>query len=220
MAMKKEIKALFVGLGIFLMVFLFGCAQAPQPAGESVEVSPGKFIVISRVDRSHDDNAGLSGSAWTGLSIPWEGTNITWRSHEIPVCLRAHDGKLYMIGFDRDTDFSKPRFKYFAQKGGILKEVPPSEYPKQIASQNMWFGDRYLVDLVGNTIDEVQLARDLDPENGHFRRSLTAQIWYHLETGKDYFETEGKRLEKLVLAAYVAAHNPIALPTIVKDDQD
>ena len=212
-------KRLYILIAVTAYACLAGCAREAAPREEEVEISPGKFITISRVDRSHDDNRGLGGEVYSALSIPWNGTNVLFKSSDIPVSLRELDGKLYLIGFDRETNFQKCRLTYFQQDGSTFKKIEPSEYPKQIATHNMWFGVRYGTGMTGNVIDRVELAISLDPTNVYFLRSLTAQIWCQLETGQEYYETEATLIDKTMLLDYIEKHNPIKLTTIIKEEK-
>ena len=56
----------------------------------------------------------------------------------IPVSLREWNDKLFLIGYDRETNRGKPTLRYYAQNGKKFGEVKPSEYPKRIATQNLW----------------------------------------------------------------------------------
>ena len=115
------------------------------------------------------------------LAISWKGVDVFWGGVGVPVTLRAYDGTLYLIVFDRDSDSSKIRFRYFRQDSNIFREISPADFPKEIATQNLWIDDD----------DELKAALQLDVDTTSFRMSLTAHVWYQLETGKEYFEIPG-----------------------------
>ena len=77
-----------------------------------------------------------------------------------------------LIVFDRDSDFQRVRFRFYRQDHNVLAEIEPSEFPKAIATQNMWL-----------SADERESARDLNSADARFRKSLTAKLWRQLETG-------------------------------------
>lgn len=200
---------------------------------DEVEIAPGQFLIFYRTDKSIDRRPstirGLvksfkesvldgEGAEWTKLVIPWRGTNIFWSSSDIPITLREHHQRLYLIGFDR-RDNAKCVFRYYAERTGTLAEVSFTNFPKPIATQNMWFDGsaRYGTDRNGNPVDLVIIHRNLDPANLTFRHSLTAHLWCHLLTGRQYYEVQGHVVDEEVLKNFIQEHKPIALPTIIKE---
>ena len=123
----------------------------------------------------------------TYLSIPWKTQDIIWVGLGIPISIRAHKDLLYMIVFDRDSDFKKIRFRYFTQNHNVLSEIDPEDYPKEIATQNLWLrkenGFRN-----GKPINEIEVTKSLNPEDIDFQSSLTAKIWNQLEKKKEFYE--------------------------------
>ena len=214
-------KRIYILIAVTACACLAGCAREVPPRGEEVEISPGKFITISRVDRSHDDNGSLGGEVYSALFIPWHGTSVLFKSSDIPVSLREHDNTLYLIGFDRETDFQKCRFTYQKLNGTIFKKIAPSEYPKEIATQNMWFSSRHSKGTDGEPIDNVELTRELNVSSGYFFHTLTAKLWVHLETGKQYWEQGDIDMNttRSIWNDYIRKHKPVALPTIIKEDK-
>jgi len=192
---------------------------------QDVEVAPGRWITIERDDEEAQIDVGkhvslnipLPGDTdITRLRIPWQDQTVVWEGMSVPFCLREWEGNLFIIGLDR-TDMSKCRFRYYRQDGNGFSEIQPEEFPKRIATQNMWFRnvDDYAVGAGGRRIYDLQLARQLDPEDVYFGSSLTAQVWQHLVSNKDYYQTTGG-CDRDMLRAFKKEHPPIALPTIVR----
>lgn len=150
------------------------------------------------------------------MVIPWKNNEIRWKGVDIPVSLRAYQDTLYMIGFDRETDFDKTIFRYYKQTENQFKEIKPGEYPKTIATQNLWFSKRQQED------GRVNLAINLDPNEDWFSRSLTAIIWCQLMTGKEYYEiVEGVPTEDVrkVAEEYIAKYKPVKLTKIIYEEE-
>jgi hypothetical protein len=232
-------KLIIVSIMIVGLIIFLGCeknSKGNRPIREEeIEISPGKFITIERMDKGVDEGKNYDSigniirsfweaitepGEWTWIRIPWNGFVIEWMGADIPVTVREYDRKLYMIGFDRETNREKFKFRYYEQIGNSFKEILPSTFPKPIATQNMWFIGRYSIGAEGNKIDEVQLARDLDPRNIYFENTTTAEIWYQLMTGKEYYEFERKSLDNAVLIEFADKYKPIKLTTIVREKGD
>lgn len=192
---------------------------------QEVEVVPGKWITVERDDEEVQVDVGkhvslnipLPGDTdVTRLRIPWQDQTVVWEGTPVPFCLREWEEKLFVIGLDR-SDMKKCRFRYYRQDGDHFSDIQPGDFPKRIATQNMWFRDvdYYTIGAGGERIYDLQLARQLDPENVYFGNRLTAQVWQHLTDGKDYHQTKGG-CDRDTLRAFKKAHAPIALPTIVR----
>ncbi len=220
-----------------------GCAEGNrgtrQFAGhlDEIEISPGRFLTVQRRDKNPDNPPATlrevvrsaRGSAfrggdeeWTSLLIPWQDTNLVWNSGDIPITLRERQGRLYLIGFDRVTDLRRPCFRYYVQDGVSFREIKPGEFPREIATQNMWLDGpgRFFMGATNGPYDHVALARDLDVENPFFSKTLTAHIWCHLMTGRPYHENWAKScsVEKDILQEYVRMYAPIKLTAILRTD--
>lgn len=220
-----------------------GCTEASRDKRQftghpdEIEVSPGRFLTIQRRDKNPDEPPATlrevvrsvrgstfrgGGKEWTSLLIPWQNTNLVWNSADIPITLRERDGRLYLIGFDRVTDLRRPCFRYHVQDGASFREIKPGEFPREIATQNMWLDGpgRFFMGATNGPYDHVALARDLDVENTYFRITLTAHIWCHLMTGRQYHENLAKSasVEKGLLQEYVRSNAPIKLTAILRND--
>jgi hypothetical protein len=178
---------------------------APAVVKEVVEIGPGKFVVLEKWDWSVDDPANRTGEERTRLKIPYSGKIIQWEGVEIPVVLREDGQCLYMVGYDRETgrrsgQLSAKRFTYYRQEGESLVKIHPDEFPKQIATKNMW-------------VQDVELQEQLELDTGSigFRLSCTAYIWEELMTGK----TSSNSVDESILAEYIRRHSPVSL-TVIK----
>lgn len=110
-------------------------------------------------------------------------------------------------------------FRYFAQAGPALQEIPPAQFPKAIAGQNLGFSNRYFGGL-NERLDAVQIARDMDPADIYFRQSLTAYIWNHLATGEPYSQSYRKAtISQALLEEYIRTNRPIQLTAIMRNKQ-
>ena len=144
----------------------------------------------------------------TILEVTWKGENLHWAGFGIPISIRSFEDRLYLIVFDRETDYVRKRFRYFRQDAGGFREIPPAEYPKEIATQNLWLKETDGFEADGKTpIYPRKIARELDPGDAHFRRSLTAEIWHQLETGKEYYENLDNTIGEDFLRAYLKKYD-------------
>jgi len=110
--------------------------------------------------------------------------------------------------FNRDEGKPEPIFRYYAQQGSAFTEISPSVFPKSIATQNLGFVSRYFV--TDRQRDEVQIARDLDPSDIVFRRSMTAKLWFHLGTGKQDYESP-HTIDQAFLEDFARKNQPVKL---------
>jgi hypothetical protein len=98
---------------------------------------------------------------------------------------------------------------------GVLAEVRPREYPKDIATQNLWLSREGGM-RNGKVIDEVEIAKALDADDIDFQCSLTAKIWCQLESGKEFYEMD-VAVNPRLLSDYLADHNVQKLKAILRD---
>jgi hypothetical protein len=175
--------------------------RAGAQASEA-EVSPGLFVryrefsivwelqdgSFSAVHTQPSEKEKFYQKYTTYLEIPWQRRPVYWVGVGDRLALRAWEGRLYLIVFDRETDFERIRFRYYRQKDDLLTEIAANEFPKAIASQNLWLRTDNGTRADGTKVNEVEIAKQMDPEQYDFRESLTAKIWLQCETGKEYYE--------------------------------
>ena len=99
--------------------------------------------------------------------------------------------------------------------------INAGDYPREIATQNMWLSAKTRFVRVNDIlVDEWQMLRALDIKSPAFDSSMTAKIWFQIETGKEYYEISYVDLNEKFINEYVEKYKPIALPTIVKERND
>jgi hypothetical protein len=114
----------------------------------------------------------------------------------------------------------KCRFVYYAQEAGELKPIEPRAFPRQIATQNMWLDpNEATLAADGHRLYALSLVREMNPEDPYFWKTLTAQVWVHLLTGKDYYQTVGGADPQQV-REFAEKYHPIRLPEVVKTPAD
>ena len=157
---------------------------------EHIEIWDLKYTSFAAVHALKTKEAKYYQRNTTYLSISWQGQDLFWVGVGVPICLRSDNKVLYLVVFDRDSDFSYIRFRYYRQDHSVLAEITPKEFPKEIAVQNLWLKKENGFHNDGKPINEIEIAKNLDPEDSDFQQSLTAKMWMQLETGKEFYETE------------------------------
>jgi hypothetical protein len=192
-------------LSLLVLPIVSGCGALTHIADKEVEIAPGKWTTITQ---------------WSSqLAIPRGDRTLTWKEEkdETPISLREWEGKLFLITFDR-SDFSHIRFRYYAEHGNGFKEIEPNDYPKCIATQNLWLSTNNGVRPDGSVVNQLQIARDLDPTSRDFQNSLTAKVWMQLETGEEFDDIRCKSAEQSFLEEYINRHTVARLTTIQRDN--
>ncbi len=154
----------------------------------------------------------------TRLSFEWNRRKVTWQGNEIPITLREYGGDLFMIGINREVP-GLSKFIFFQINPGEtgFDRIQPGSFPRQIATQNMWMNVNGRFFRVGQTlVDEWEVLRTLDVESPYFDHSLTAYVWYQIETGVEKYDMP-RLIDETFIREYVRKYEPIALPTIVKE---
>jgi hypothetical protein len=177
---------------------------------------------IEQIAKSGSSNSAINKEE-SSLSFKWAGKTVKWKGNNIvPVALREHKGKLYLIGFNRQN-MEKCRFNFYElnEEGNAFKMINAGDYPREIATQNMWLSAKTRFVRVNDIlVDEWQMLRALDIKSPAFDSSMTAKIWFQIETGKEYYEISYVDLNEKFINEYVEKYKPIALPTIVKERND
>lgn len=170
-----------------------------------VEVSPAIFLPIEKWDWTVDDPKNKSGREKTKLRISYRDHTIEWEGVAIPVVLREKDDRLYMIGYDRETGRkkghpTKESVRYYRQDANQFVEIGRDDFPKEIATQNLWLKDP----------NKFEAVLKLDTADGWFQRSINAAIWADLLTGK----IGEQPIDKKLLDEFVEKYKPIRLTAI------
>ena len=177
-----------------------------------VEISSGVFIPVKQSDWEWADPKGLAPKERARLKMWYKGNDVSWEGDAIPNVLREYDGRLYAIGFDRQTKKhierkrlgeSKCMLRYYRQEGEAFVEIPAREFPPSIAVQNMGIENR--------EAREITDLRMLNTDSFPFRISVTAFAWREIETGEPMDEYG---VDAAFLKQFIAKHRPIALQTM------
>ncbi len=195
---------------------------------DEVEVSPGKFVpyreYVMAWKPKYESFGAVHGLDWEEdefyqrtivvLEVSWKDEQLHWAGFGIPISIRSRENTLYMIVFDKETDCKRARFRYYRQVQGGFSEIPANDYPKQIATQNLWLKETDGVLADGTPVRPIDIARELDPNDVWFRRSLTAEVWHQLATGKEYYQNK-RNVDKTFLEDYLRQYRVQKLDTIV-----
>jgi len=160
---------------------------------------------------------------WSGKEVYWPGKRDHRGENALPVTLREHDGRLYLIAQNREN-FEDPKLEYYRldNAGRRFARISPQEFPKQIATQNMQLDPEFVG--VGNEwINGWDVLRKLDVDHPYFVGSVTAEIWIQLETGLNPAQISGptglsREKRKQHVREYAEKHRPIALPGLIRKD--
>jgi hypothetical protein len=200
-----------------------------------VEISPSNFIsyreYVTTWKPKHDSFAAVHVMDWEDeefyqrkvvvMELELQDKKFTWAGFGTPISVRLHNNELYMIVLDSETDYTRMRFRFYHNKLGGFSEIPASDYPKQIAIQNLALKKTDGYEGDGKTpIRPTEITKKLDPNDIHFRRSLTAKIWYQLVTGTEYFEEKNSTIDKTFIEEYIKQHKTVKLNDIVRENRD
>jgi len=208
--------------GTLFALLLTGCRNddpvSRYDLKQEVEIAPDKWLELDWHYRSSRFTFQWNGKK-VGLDV--KVTNDHSDTDERPISLREKNGTLYMIAFNRQ-DMNAMRFVYYAlnAKGDGFKEIKAKDYPRDIATQNMWLdGIGSARDINGNLIDELKILRELDADSMYFPDSFTGRIWASLELGNPYSDNIDKlgddEIDKIA-KEYAKKHKPIPLKNLIK----
>jgi hypothetical protein len=179
--------------------------------------------------------------ATSDLVIKHEGQIVTFKGPagvNAPEALMEHDGKLYVLAFDASSSGIQEkrtkgpwRWRSFEQDGAAFKEIPATNYPRSIATINIWrptgfqghVSRRYCSGVQGEKIDKLVFARTFDTEDGYFANSEIAWMWFMLEVRNDFGVVDGSGLQEDVryhgrdrtfIREFKAKYKPVQLTTI------
>jgi hypothetical protein len=210
--MKTFRDRLTAGFLLMLVVLLnTGCAAEESAGWFELEVAPGKFIPVE-FHRSFRK---------TGMTIRYNEEKMVFNSPpecNLPRTLMEFEGKLYLLALDADPEGGRDDWRYrcFRQEGKEFKEIEAKDFPRSIAIFNIWLpGDRsrYSTGIGGVRIDDVEIGKALDPENGYFVNSYQGRLWYMLEkrnslgwAEREFGGEEGKKFLKEYIEKYKPVH--------------
>lgn len=115
------------------------------------------------------------------FTFEYNSNRYSYETPHTPFIITAEADRAYVVDFDRETNFSKTTFRYFAsEKGGKFHEIDRTQFPKHLAVQNWWWVNK----------GDKERAAARDPKDYWFRNSLTAKVWLHIEQGIPYYQNE------------------------------
>jgi hypothetical protein len=155
---------------------------------EEIKLWDGRKLPIQRHNSDRVYHGG-HGFGWGG-GDPWEDVQFTivgkeyrWEGPYIPIAIQPDkDNTVYLVVFDRESDFSHPGFRlYRATSQSKWEEIPPAQFPKHLAIQNTWLRKNNGIGMDGKVLNEYQVVSEMDPGFIWFRESLTAKLWSCLD---------------------------------------
>lgn len=212
------------GIAVFgVSLGIKGCLTDTKRWTESVHLLDGRVIQVDHLHKAHTYFGSGHGLGFGGgeishlISFQFDGADYRFESLYTPIVLHPVEDNFCLAVFDRETDSTKSRFRfYLLHPRGSQEEVLGERFPKQLAIQNMWLkkenGFTYWPDGSKRVIDEYQIVHDMDPGDYEFRDSLTAKLWERLELGQEYYATEGRDQSEDFLRDYKARYiaRPVA----------
>lgn len=217
MNIRRTLLITLLSLGV---AFVATSCKGKGPAAnwtDEVEVAPGEWLAIE----------GAAGRAWfrcqwQGKMIYWPGKVIEtkWGAYDsqLPKSLRSLDGTLYLIYDDHPKSGSNHYVFCKLNDAETGFEVMKKEdFPRKIATQNIGADHEGFAKYPnGDTVDFLQLTRDLAVEDVFFWNMTTGHIWRELEGGVR--NPGGETAEAVAFGkAFVEKYHPIALPEIERE---
>ncbi len=196
--MHARIFSAFVGM-VVLCIWVCSCSgKAGDVKYQYVEIAPSKYVPVK-----------FPSYITVDLVIKYDGKVVSFRGPagiNPPETLMEYNGKLYVLAFDASARTLKDkrkrgpwRYRCFEQDGLAFKEIPATNFPRSIATINIWRpngfqgqrSSRYSSGMNGETIDQLIFARTFDTEDLYFANSEIAWLWFMLEVANDYDTIEG-----------------------------
>lgn len=225
----------------------FGSPMTTIPQTSEVEVAPGRWLDVSMKHTVYASDYRIPGDnphslersearrqmstntedsfkhsklmEATRLSFEWDSKQVAWEGKEIPITLRELDGRLFMIGFNReDLQRQKTRLVFFemSDDGSSFTQIPPNSFPRKIATQNMWITPNRYARTNEGIVDMLDLVKNFETDSRLFARTFTAKMWYQIETGTELYSMPST-IPQEFLEQYVKLYQPIPLPTVMKE---
>jgi hypothetical protein len=134
-----------------------------------------------------------------------------------PVSIMEHEGLIYLIMHDwRGARAVDNQLMLYRQSGDKMERIKPTEFPRNIAVENFFLpgGGIERRDDGSIRMNNLKIAQKRDVDDPNFRRSMTAHIWHHIETGNPFHETYGSgggMVEAAFLKSYMEKYKPVML---------
>jgi hypothetical protein len=177
----------------------------------------------------------------TDLVIKYEGKIVKYDGPvgvNAPEALMEYNGKLYVLALDASAQSLKEckkrgpwRMRCFEQEGLGFKEIPATNYPRSIATINIWRPDgfqgkisrRYQSGMHGEKIDQLAFAKNFDTEDLYFANCEIAWLWFMLEVVNDFGAVTGSMnlsgirydsQDRTFIRNFKAKYKPVQLTTM------
>lgn len=131
-----------------------------------------------------------------------------------PISIMENEGLIYLIMIDeRGKRAADIKLEFYRQAGDKMAKIKPSEFPRNIAIQNIWPLGCGIEKRIDGSIrkDNIKIARERNIEDSNFLRSITANIWYYLETEKPFHTIYGGMVDSAFLKNYMEKYKPVML---------
>lgn len=110
-------------------------------------------------------------------SFEYQEKTFSRKGEEIWLSLNLYEGKFYLWTTTLHAQsYEKSRFYVYDLKGSDWQEIDRTQFPKSIAVKNL--NSRF-----DREENEMEIARELNPDDRKFRESPTAHLWLILEKG-------------------------------------
>ncbi len=178
-ALPKIVLTLLAGATIFVGVQYWNThKRESEEWNENLQVWNGGTLPTQR-ERSRLVYNG--GSIREKLEFEYKDVYYVWEGSDLPIAVQPDREKIYLVAFDRDSEFSL----YRAVSATEWEDVTTKEFPRYLAIQNASFSKK--VEAGKNDLDVVDA---MDPADPAFRKSLTAKLWSFLESSNFNFKAE------------------------------
>jgi hypothetical protein len=212
------------------LVLSYGCSGGKESQYQYVEIAPGKYVPVKFPTYMTCD-----------LIIKYDGKIVTFKGPagiNDPETLMEYNGKLYVLALDASAQSLKEcrergpwRWRCFEQEGLGFKEIPATNYPRSIATINIWRPDgfqgntsrRYRSGMKGEKIDQLVFAKKFDTEDLYFANCEIAWLWFMLEVVNDLGAVTGgmglsdmryDSEDRTFIRKFKAKYKPVQLTTI------
>src|SRR6185436_13248140 len=122
-------------VAVFCLLFVSCGLERRANYQHDVEIAPNRWLTLKE-----ERGKCWFICEWKGKKVVWPGKRNQDGESEIPVTLREHEGNLYLIVINRENGVEGSKYVYFklGPSGTRFVKIEPSEFPKRIATQNMY----------------------------------------------------------------------------------
>lgn len=197
-------KLLIICISIFFVSVLSSCSYLKRAAYADIEIAPQKLAYM-KFTKNKDMLLKQNEKVLALGKID---------TYYEPVTIMEHNGMIYLIMLDeRGNRAVDIQLEFYKQAGDKMERIKPSDFPRSIAIQN-FLAPGYGIDKRDDgsiRMDNLQIARARNPNDSDFRGSITANIWYYLETEKPFHTIYGGMVDADFLKNYMEKYKPVML---------